>query len=108
MYDVKYALIDNVLIENPTPEQLKKEDVTIIVGGEENIVIQQWYIDSTKQEVIDFAFSTSELLSFRIFFRKKYFIRNGIKHTPQYMRKITIPKSCIFDDGIKGLEYFMF
>lgn len=110
---MQWVVIDNKLVKNPTKEQLARTDITHIYGGDEDIVIQTWWVNNEHTLCIDFAYSLSMIEAMDINaspshnpkydLRKKVFENHGIMFTPQDLKSITIPKSMITEDGIVNL-----
>ena len=111
---MQWVVIDNKLVKNPTKEQLiNGKDITYIYGGNEDIVIQTWWVDDEHTSCIDFAYCLSMIEAMdanaspsynpKYDLRKKEFENHGIMFTPQDLKSITIPKSMITEDGIVNL-----
>ena len=116
---MKWAIIDDKLIKNPTEEQIKDSKINYIpiYGGPEETVIQSWWLDENHTKAIDFAYSLAMLESMPLIctgewinpkwkLREEHFRRHGVYATdclPQELRSITIPKSQITEDGITNL-----
>ena len=116
---MKFAIIDDKLIKDPSEEQIKESKINYIpiYGGPENIVTQSWWLDEKHTKAIDFSYSLPMLESMPLIgdeewinpkwkLRKDHFRRHGVyatNHLPQELRSITIPKSQITEDGIMNL-----
>ena len=114
MNTVQWVVIDGVVKKNPSKEEIENAtEATYIYGGQEDIVIQTWWVDYEHTKFIDFAYhiSTIESLNPQISpsfnpkydIRKAHFARHGIKETPQHLKSVTIPQSQITDEGIISL-----
>lgn len=114
MKSVRWVVIDGIVKKNPSKEEIETaKEVTYIYGGQEDIVIQTWWVDYEHTKCIDFAYHINmiESLNPRIFpsfnpkydIRKEHFERFGIKNTPQHLKSVIIPQSQITDDGIISL-----
>lgn len=110
---MQWVVIDDKLVKNPTKEQLARTDVTYIYSGDEDIVIQTWWVNDEHTSCIDFAYCLSMIEAMdanispshnpKYDLRKMFFKNNGITWTPQDLKSITIPKSMITKDGIVNL-----
>ena len=119
----QWVVIDNYLRLNPTKEDLKhaqEEDEEIIFiyeGTRDDVVIESWWVDKEEGLAIDFAYSLFDIENMVIcaanyynplvWLREQHFKSNNIKHTPQDMRSITIPRRFIKDNGIVNLRRFV-
>lgn len=114
MNNVQWVFIDGEVKKNPSKEEIENaQEVTYIYGGEEDVVIQTWWVDYEHTKCVDFAYIISIIESMntkvspscnpKYVLRKAYFERFGIKNTPQHLKSVTIPQSQITDDGIISL-----
>lgn len=114
---MKWAIIDDRLIKDPTEEQIKESEINYIpiYGGPEEIVIQSWWLDEEHTKAIDFAYSLVQLESTKLVcggewinpkwkLREEHFKKHGVYCMPQELRSITIPKSQITEEGIISLS----